>query len=107
MARNNYICPNCKSYTYGSRVCSGSFMVELFLWIFLTPLVGIIYTVWRLMTSRRACHVCKHLPVIPLGTPVANEIAEANTKKLKGESGQTINLRIVTNDSHSAPTTDI
>jgi hypothetical protein len=61
------ICSDCGSVGKTVTRYSGSFFVEIILWLcFLAP--GIIYSIWRLTTKRKVCRVCGG-SMIPLNTP--------------------------------------
>jgi len=47
---------------------------EIFLWLVLTP-VGIIYTIWRLVTKCKICPGCgKRATMIPTDTPIGQKL---------------------------------
>ncbi len=54
---------------------SGSFLVELALWLFFL-LPGLIYTIWRLTTKREGCSHCGAADVVPVDSPVGRQLVE-------------------------------
>ena len=65
-------CLDCKSVGVARKKESGARGVEVLLWLlFIIP--GVIYTLWRSGTARRACSVCDSTNVIPADSPRALE----------------------------------
>ncbi len=72
---NQMICTNCGFNGRPVKMIKGSFLIELILWIcFLIP--GVIYTIWRLTTTCRACPKCNAPSMIPLDTPRGKQLAK-------------------------------
>jgi len=61
------ICERCGLAGTGKKETPGSFFVELLLWLFFC-LPGIIYTAWRLTSSKRVCAACKG-ELVPINSP--------------------------------------
>lgn len=63
-------CPQCGTVSNGCRHVPGSILIELLLWLcFLIP--GIIYSVWRLSSAKKACPSCNAPGLIPVTSPRA------------------------------------
>lgn len=63
-------CKSCGHAGETRTVTRGSIWIELVLWLcFLVP--GLIYSIWRLTTSRQACTQCGSFDLVPNGSPVA------------------------------------
>lgn len=63
-------CTTCGAVEKPVRKTQGSFWVELALWLFFC-MPGMIYSVWRLTSTRKLCPVCGSAGIIPLGSPAA------------------------------------
>ena len=62
------ICADCGTVGQPKSVTRGSFLIEIVLWLcFLVP--GLIYSLWRLTTRRKACRACGGTTLLPLDTP--------------------------------------
>jgi hypothetical protein len=69
------ICTTCGTQGDGKTVTRGSIFIELILWVcFLIP--GLIYSVWRLTTRRKACRACGSSALVPLDSPVGRKMAD-------------------------------
>ena len=54
-----YTCTNCKEQTNGKKITSGSFLIEVLLWVVFFP-VGILYSMYRLSSRKKVCGECKY-----------------------------------------------
>jgi len=78
------LCTVCGTIGLTKRNVKGSLLTELFLWcFFLIP--GLIYSIWRHSTVSQVCGICGSPAVIPMNSPVAQQIL-AN----RGNGGQQI-----------------
>lgn len=81
-------CSSCGTVGLPVRYVPGSFLIEVGLFIMcciVTAIAGkggivlfgipVIYSVWRLVKAGDACPACKSLAVVPLDTPVGQQIA--------------------------------
>lgn len=74
------ICTDCGSQKKPKTVTSGSFFIEIILWIcFIIP--GLIYTIWRQGAKRVVCVDCGSKKLIPLKSPKGQEIVSKPTAK--------------------------
>lgn len=63
-------CPQCGTVSNGRRHVPGSILIEILLWLcFLIP--GIIYSIWRLSSAKKACSSCNASGLIPVTSPRA------------------------------------
>lgn len=67
------LCTVCGTVGTTERSMKGSFVTELFLWC-LVVLPGLIYSIWRHTTVAQVCRNCASPAVIPLNSPVAQQI---------------------------------
>jgi hypothetical protein len=74
-----FICKACGYVGKQKTETPGQFWVELVLWIMLI-VPGLIYSVWRISARRKVCPKCKARDMIPVDTPVGQEMV----KKLAG-----------------------
>ena len=66
------ICTECGTVGYPVNKTPGSFFIELILWLcFLVP--GLIYSVWRLASRKKACSICSG-KMVPLNTPMGKRL---------------------------------
>ena len=63
-------CPQCEGVGYPIRHTSGSFFVEVVLWLFFCA-PGIVYTIWRHTSARSVCPACGAPNMVPLSSPRA------------------------------------
>lgn len=64
----------------------GSILVELALWLFfIVP--GLIYSIWRHASVYQGCAKCGSNALIPLDSPVAQQIASMRTVPASASSG--------------------
>lgn len=71
------LCTTCLHQGAPKSVTRGSFLVEVALWLcFLLP--GLIYSLWRLSTRRKACAACGGIALIPLDSPKAVQLMRGN-----------------------------
>lgn len=68
-----FICTTCGQKGNPKTVTNGSFFIELILWLFLI-IPGLIYTTWRLTSRHKACPKCGNATMIPLDTPMGEEL---------------------------------
>jgi hypothetical protein len=62
------LCQNCGSFGGVRTHVKGSFWIEVVLWsCFVVP--GVIYSMWRWITTERACPICGAPNMIPLESP--------------------------------------
>lgn len=69
------ICSSCGSVGKPVKDTKGSCLVELILWC-LMILPGLIYTVWRLTTTKDVCKQCKQPTLVPLNSPIGKKMLE-------------------------------
>ena len=70
------ICAECWHVGSEKEVTQGSFLIEVFLWLFFL-LPGILYSSWRQSSRRKCCPVCGgHM--IPASSPKGRAIVEAH-----------------------------
>lgn len=86
------ICDSCGSRGKPRNKTKGSIWIELLVWIIgiaLAPTVSYLviflpigYSVWRLITKEKVCPQCEKVgTLIPLSTPMGQELAEKNSEK--------------------------
>ena len=68
-----WLCTTCGAQTNPITLTKGSFGIEIILWL-LMILPGVLYSVWRLTTRERGCPVCRKSTLIPLTSPIAQQI---------------------------------
>jgi len=67
------ICKACGHYGDPGKQTSGSFGVEVVLWLcFLIP--GLIYSIWRLSTRKDICAKCGSPDLIPVDSPIGKKL---------------------------------
>ena len=81
--KSKKICTRCGSIGKPKTVTSGSFLIEIVLWCFMI-LPGILYTLWRLTTRRKACRSCGASDLVSVDSPIGRRI-RVETKNLKYE----------------------
>ena len=64
----NLICNDCGTSGKTKTVTRGSIFIEIILWLCLI-VPGLIYSIWRLTTRRKACAACGSTHLLPLETP--------------------------------------
>lgn len=70
------ICAACGTRCDPATAYKGSLGVEIVLWLcFIVP--GLIYSLWRLSSKRRACPTCGSTDVIPVSTPRGQEFVSS------------------------------
>ncbi len=76
--KKEMVCKNCGAMSLPKKQCKGSFWIELALWLIVFP-VGIIYTLWRLVTKRLVCPICgaEKTSLIPTHSPEAQKILQS------------------------------
>lgn len=62
------VCTQCGSRVRPKSLISGSFAVEVLLWLALI-LPGLLYSLWRLSTRRKGCPVCGASELVPPSSP--------------------------------------
>lgn len=73
------ICTQCHSIGTPKTIARGSFWIEVVLWLlFLVP--GLIYSIWRLTTKRKACQYCGASSLVPLSSPMGQKLRQQNQK---------------------------
>jgi len=73
--KRDFICRSCGCIGHGAVVTKGSRGMELFLWgVFLIP--GPFYSWWRHATRYLVCQKCKSTALVPLDSPMGNELFE-------------------------------
>ena len=55
-AKPKWVCGCCGHTGVPKRVLKGSFLREVFLWIWLIP--GLLYTIWRMTHAYKVCEKC-------------------------------------------------
>ena len=64
-----HICSNCGTIGKPKTIVKGTFLIEVFLWLFLI-VPGIIYTIWRVSTKYKGCST----NIVPLNSPRGKEL---------------------------------
>ena len=73
------VCTNCGYMGRPRRMTKGSFLYEMFLWyLFILP--GLLYTIWRLRNRYGICPKCKQTSMIPVDTPMGQELLSKQQK---------------------------
>lgn len=74
------ICTQCGSMGDLRKDTRGSIFIEIILWLcFIVP--GLVYSIWRLTTRRWVCHTCGSAALVPVDTPVGQQLlAKLNNK---------------------------
>jgi hypothetical protein len=67
------LCTVCGTLGNTKRYMKGSILTELLLWCFVL-IPGLIYSIWRHSTVAQVCGNCGSPAVIPLGSPVAQQV---------------------------------
>jgi hypothetical protein len=67
------LCTVCGAIGTTTRNMKGSILTELLLWCFFL-LPGLIYSIWRHSTVAQVCRNCGSPAVIPINSPVAQQI---------------------------------
>lgn len=75
MPRGSMICATCYEEGPAKTVNPGNFAVELVLWLLLL-FPGLVYSVWRLSATYKACRACGGKDLIPPGSPRANVLRQ-------------------------------
>lgn len=66
-------CKSCHTVGTTRRHMPGSIFIEILLWCcFLVP--GLIYTIWRHISTKQACKACKSTEIIPMSSPLAKQL---------------------------------
>src|SRR5580658_4669242 len=73
------MCLQCGSVGDTKQFMKGSILTELFLWLFFL-LPGLIYSIWRHTTVAQVCSKCGSSNVIPLDSPIAQNILATQPK---------------------------
>ena len=70
-------CTICKTISADSEsIVPGSTTTEVLLWlIFLLP--GVVYSIWRANGRKNVCPTCKSAAIVPLSSPMGQEIQRA------------------------------
>lgn len=69
------ICPECGTVAKPLNKTKGSMAIELALWLMLI-VPGLIYSIWRLTSSFKACPGCGCDHMIPIDTPNGKKLYE-------------------------------
>lgn len=87
---DQFICSSCGFVGNPRTFVKGNFGIEVILWLlFLVP--GLIYTIWRLTTKQSACPQCKKPTMIPVASPVGQELAlKYNTPEIRSKREENI-----------------
>lgn len=68
------ICSLCGTIGQPKLFTKGSFLIELFLWLcFIFP--GVLYSLWRVSSKVGVCRKCGSQNLLPLDSPMGQEIA--------------------------------
>lgn len=67
------ICKTCGHVGDPTTVTKGHFVLEVALWLAML-LPGLIYSIWRLTSRHQACAMCGSAELIPLDSPVAQQL---------------------------------
>ncbi|VAX25283.1 hypothetical protein MNBD_NITROSPINAE02-648 [hydrothermal vent metagenome] len=73
MAKTGYVRTVCGTKGHPKSIVKGSFLIEIFLWLFLI-LPGLIYTVWRITSRYDAYPACLNASMIPANTPTGKKL---------------------------------
>jgi ribosomal protein S27AE len=76
---NQFVCTTCGYVGKRKKVAKGSFLLELFLWLFFI-LPGVIYSVYRLSTKQKVCPKCGNATMIPTDTPAGRKLTSNESK---------------------------
>lgn len=82
------ICTKCGYYGKETKHSSGTFLLEIMLWIvglFLWPLliIALLYSLWRFGFKKKVCPKCREASMIPADTPVGQELIQKFNIKLE------------------------
>lgn len=78
-----YVCVSCETVDDTRKATKGSFLMEVLLWCcFILP--GVIYSLWRLTTTRLICNKCKSENVITADSPKGRRIVRPNMVEKTG-----------------------
>jgi hypothetical protein len=66
--KQQHICGTCGLVGLPKKQTKGSFVMELFLWLFFI-LPGVIYSLWRVTTRYKGCRFCGSTDIVQLNTP--------------------------------------
>lgn len=67
------LCTTCGTVGEGKTKTGGSLLIEIVLWLcFIIP--GLIYSLWRLTTRKRACAACGAATLVPRDSPIAQKL---------------------------------
>ncbi len=67
------VCKSCGFVGKPKTYTKGSIFIEIILWLFLI-VPGLVYTIWRLTTREKVCPKCGSRDIIPLDSPVGQEL---------------------------------
>lgn len=84
--KTTHVCVTCTSYINPVVKKQGLFLIEIIIWIlalFITPqtagfsiLIAVAYSVFRLLSKKMVCPMCKSADIVLNDTPAAREIIE-------------------------------
>jgi hypothetical protein len=73
-------CTVCKTISPESKIAvPGSTAIEVLLWLLFFP-VAIIYGIWRSNATKEVCPACHSAFIVPLETPMGQEIRCAQSE---------------------------
>lgn len=91
MADSNLICTNCGNQAKSVSKAKGSLWIEIMLWIasalggyYIASIfypVGLIYSIYRLLTKAKVCSKCSASNLIPVNTPQGQKLVEGFSLK--------------------------
>lgn len=73
MFKKESICKHCDTISKPKTITKGSFIIELFLWLFFI-IPGVIYSLWRITSRYEACPTCLEPNMIRLDTPYGQKL---------------------------------
>ena len=82
--KGQWICTTCGYIGRPKKVTRGSFWMEVVLWMLLI-VPGIIYSVWRLTSKQKVCPKCGKPTMIPLDTPMGQELLHKQQRLQQSE----------------------
>ncbi|GMV31984.1 MAG: hypothetical protein AMXMBFR59_41090 [Rhodanobacteraceae bacterium] len=79
------ICKTCGTAGETKGAVKGSTGVELVLWILAVTVIGfpfaLVYSVWRGSTKHKVCRACRSADLIPVGTPIGQQLCAAAQRR--------------------------
>ena len=70
--KNYFFCKTCGFVGRPKNSTEGSILIELILWcFFIVP--GLMYSVWRMTSTKKICSSCGSYELIPANSPIARQ----------------------------------